>query len=270
MVGHMRLTLKGLFNKSNFLATDYSFTGSSSYNRVAGSPNYTLRLLSSGTLILRKTIKIDLFLLGAGAGGHGGVPNSDKSGAGGPGGRTATVHAITLLAGVPYTVVVGAGGGHNAGGGWTYFDIYGVAGGDAAVTSVRYGSSGGSGSSTGTGDYAAGPASGSDGSDGVAAGDLAGYQGIGQHTTTREFGDPAGILYAGAGACGASGYTSGGAAGTPGAGGGAAGGAYKGQPGAAAAANTGAGGGGGAGHSSSTAGAGGQGGSGLCAIRNAR
>ena len=158
--------------------------------------NWKIRLLTSSDFTITKMHgfagKIDVFLVGGGASGGGR--------GGGGSGYTKTLKAILLNVGVRYQIVVGAGGEGlitsgrfppKAGGVTSAFDS--VANGGNAGSSGDFPSSGGSGGGDGT-VGGAGKPGGSNGSDG------GGGSGKGQGTTTREFGEPGGKLYAGGGA----------------------------------------------------------------------
>ena len=230
-----------------------------------GNFNWRLRLLTSGTLTFSHlgsgASSVDVFLVGGGGGGAG-SPYGNYGGGGGGGGYTRTEAKTIAL--TSYAIVIGAGGagGDNRSNGGTggTTSAFGVTasggtGGTGGSSAGQRGANGGSGggSSGGTG--------GSDGSDGGGInGDTgAPWGGTGQHTTTREFGESSGTLYAGGGG-GASNRLDDIFAG--GSGGGGNGGGW-GAPGTD---NTG-GGGGGVGY---TRGSGGVGGSGIVIIRNHR
>lgn len=214
-----------------------------------GKRNWRIRLLTSGSLTMLKPIDVDAFLVGGGGAGSGNL--------GGGGGYTLTQKAVSLVIGTGYPIMIGAGG---VGG----VSVLGTAGG--ATSAFGYTASGGGtpgnayppskcgdGGSGGSGSVydnitAIGGVNGANGVviDGFAAG-------IGQGTTTREFGETTGTLYADGG--------SGRGAPTPGNGGGT--GSAGTVLGNAATQNTGGGGGGGGGY-------GGNGGSGIVIIRNVR
>lgn len=219
-----------------------------------------VELLSTGTLKVTKDTYIDAFLVGGGGAGNG---SSSQSGAaaGGGGGYTKTLTKVLLQKGVSYPVSIGAGGAYSTGG------IYiGLAGGETTAfgTTVNGGqrstdkATGGAGGSGGGGTAQKG---GFDGSNGSSSSAYIG--GKGQGTTTREFGEATGKLYAGGGSGGSSDNTPTGVAG--GDGGGGMGGTYavKGRDGEA---NTGGGGGGKGSNSGSNFHAG-SGGSGIVCIR---
>ena len=247
-----------------------------SFDGLCEIDNNILRIKTSGTLILHQSVLVDLFLCGGGAGGGQGYSKPKYSGSsatnrsgghGGGGGHTFTQKKLELQKGTEYLATIGAGGASKKNGGDTSFLQYtatgGVAGGSAQTSyssgtfTFPAGSSGGSGGGTGAvyyvysdGDidnYAA-TAGGTDGGNG---GKSSKYnaQGIGQGTTTREFGDADGILYSTGGA----------------------GGAYNDNTYDAAADNTGNGGRGGGGNAGNTGNgvytAGAAGGSGIISIR---
>lgn len=246
-----------------FTQDDFTFTGSKVWVDD-GDGNWRLKFTSSGTFTPQKNITIDIFLVGGGGGGRNGIAKSDAGG-GGAGGYTGTWANVTLAANQNYTVTIGAGGAADGGtGGTTSIAGPGITtmsktGGVPNGSNFYRGGAGGSGG----GGYSAG-VGGSDGSNGGGT-----YGGAGQGTTTKEFGESSGALYAGGGGCG--GYGGTGIAG--GSGGGGKGGdatySYAQNEGVAGTANTGGGGGGGP-AGSTTAKAGGAGGSGICIFRNHR
>lgn len=238
-----------------------------------GDGNWRIKFLTSGTITfssLGNGSEIDVFLVGGGGGGAGG---------GGAGGTTKTIKSVSVSAGTAYSIVVGSGasgagaystvspnatkgGTTSAFGSSTLGGGTGVGGGNGADTAAGSGGSGGGGFGAGTG--------GSDGGNGARgkANNGTGWAGgSGQGTTTREFGEANGTLYAGGGAGGNlykwTSYTN--VAGGDG-GGGSAGWGYDGGSGTV---NTGGGGGGGYVHSNDS-GSGGAGGSGIVVIRNHR
>lgn len=227
------------------IGKDFNWTGGDGTYQVLddGDKNWRIKFLSSGTFTPLRDMVIDAFLVGAGGGGH----LVTVYGSGGGGGYTKTVKSIVLTANTNYNIVVGAGGSINSGSGESA--IPATAGGDTSAFSEtvaggapaasKAGGNGGSGGGSHDSGKQVGYAGGSDGSNGVGT-----NGGTGQGTTTREFGEADGALYAGGGG----GYyvTS------PGAGGAGGGGNYK----EAGEANTGGGGG-----------AGGAGGSGIVIIR---
>lgn len=227
--------------------------------------NWKIRFLTSGVLTFTSLNGaeggIDVFLVGGGGSG-GQWCDGGSDGGGGGGGYTKTSKGVLVEINTPYDIVVGAGGtrqtgenkvGH-AGGASSAFSITanGGKGGkawDDEEDAKGYGA-GGSGGGSGNTDSNIGGAGGHDGSNGGA-----GYwsAGIGQSTTTREFGDSTGTLYSGGGAGSRNNSTA--------AGGG-------GKTGSDGAVNTGGGGGGGWNDSREVNA--GAGGSGIVIIRNAR
>lgn len=247
-----------------FTESDFTFTGSKTWVDD-GNGNWRLKFLSSGTFTPTKRIKIDIFLAGAGGGGRNGVGNQGGGG-GGAGGFAGTWMSVTLAANQSYTIAIGAGGSANGGtGGTTSISGPGIStmakNGGAGGIDRAHGGNGGSGGGA--------PGTNTGGSNGSNGGGTNPYYGTGQGSTTREFGEASGTLYAGAG--GGGGQI--GAGGAGGAGGGGAGGnaSYSGTPSAGSTGAANYGGGGGGGGSSTTAGsAGAAGGSGICIFRNAR
>lgn len=236
------------------------FTYTGDYSIIDdGDGNWRIKFLTSGTLIVFSTIVIDAFLLGGGAsGGH----RSTFPGAGGGGGYTKTVKAIVLEKGVEYPIVIGAGGAYpsstdsttsnvQAGGETSGFGYF-ISGGKAGYRDYHYGGDGGSGGGSSDKNGLNAVNGGSDGSTPSET-----YGGWGQGTTTREFGEADGELYA----------SGGGNRTTYGGGAGAGSGSEvaTGTNPVDATPNTGSGGGGGNGSKRA-----GSGGSGIMVIRNAR
>ena len=164
--------------------------------------NWKIRFLTSGTLTFTNLNGaeggIDVFLVGGGSGGN----YSYRGGAGGGSGYTSTTQAVTVQAGVKYDIAIGAGGagaktsGGRAGGATSAFGS--IANGGATLSSNGvYGGDGGSGGGSGTlsqdkdGAYSKAGVGGTDGANGQGT-----HPGTGQGTTTREFGEPGGTLYA--------------------------------------------------------------------------
>lgn len=176
---------------------EFSYTGTYNERLEDG----VVELLTSGILKFKKETAIDAFLVGGGSSGQSGsraTSGSIGGGKGGCGGTTKTLLNIIPRANTEYSIVIGAGGAaaytkdhksqeSNPGGDTIAF------GSTAAGGTVTSGGSGG-----GAGSRASAAANGgSDGADGGAAGNYAG--GKGQGTTTREFGEETGKLYAGGG-----------------------------------------------------------------------
>ena len=243
--------------------------------------NWKIRFLTSGTLTFTKLNgwngQLDVFLVGGG--GSGAVAawqNGDGCG-GGAGGYTKTVKAVTVTVGVAYPIVVGAGGNRA-----TPDSNLGKKGGDTSAFGISAsggegggnyaGGAGGSGGGAGTwgNNHTAGDG-GSDGSDGENAAHDSGtfIGGKGQGTTTREFGESSGNLYAGAGGGAFHGGGTSGTSGTSGSGGAGGGGDGSKNIGTDGTTNTG-GGGGGSGKAAASGDVGSAGGSGIVIARNAR
>ena len=211
----------------------FSFTYTGVYE-VEGDleGNYIVRFKTSGTLTINDhgtnnpNGKYDIFLVGGGAtneyNSHGSTREYGMGGGGG--GYTATYKNLSLSG--SHTVVIGEGGKFDNS---TYihdeqiqgkpskFDSYSVNGGigitlddvgSTVSSKVINGGNGGSGG--GCSGYYNGCDGGSDGSNGFAS-DSFDKPGIGQGTTTREFGEATGRLYAGGGGggCGDGGTTGG-------------------------------------------------------------
>ena len=228
------------------IGKDFNWTGGDGTYQVRddGDGNWRIKFLTSGTFTPLKNMNIDVFCVGGGGGGMSAI----ISGCGGGGGYTKTIKSIVLTANTVYNIIVGAEGSYG------FMDNHGstsaTAGGDTSAFAVTA-AGGKPGTSTKGGDGGSGGggyderndigcAGGSDGSNGGGT-----NGGTGQGTTTREFGEADGDLYAGGGG-GRYGVKS---LGTGGAGGG-------GNSGKSGVSNTGGGGG-----------AGGSGGSGIVIIR---
>ena len=250
---------------------DFEWSGDASTYLVLddGDNNWRIKFLTSGIFKPLTNMIIDTFLVGAGGGG--GQYITYEAGGGGGGGYTKTSNGIVLTSGIEYNIIVGLGGAGgelykngNEGGISSAFNISinGGKGGYASGTGGAGGSGGGAGgyakkSTTTSKNAGIGGSNGSNGEAGRSSG------GIGQGTTTREFGEETGDLYSGGGGGGYS-YDNGyhGYPANGGEGGGGNGGGYS------ASDNTGGGGGGGY-HVNSDKN-GGDGGSGIIIIRNHR
>ena len=168
---------------------EFTYTGT--YTLIDdGNKNWRIKFLTSGILTFLKATTVDIFVVGGGGGGGNAEERNDGSGGGGGGGYTKTVKSVILEAGKSYTVTVGAGGEGGVDGGETSIAELGVIadGGKTGAAGLKGGNggSGGGGKSPGSG--------GSDGSDGEGT-----SAGKGQGTTTREFGEETGDLYASGG-----------------------------------------------------------------------
>ena len=238
-------------------APKFTYTGTYEYIDD-GNGNWRIKFLTSGVFTPLKDMVIEVFLVGAGAGGGktltttGSTPGASS---GGGGGFTKTVRSVILTKDTAYEIVVGVGGAPGVDGGSTSaFNAIASGGkkgssitGDSKGVAGGAGGSGGGGANTSVGSGQGAASGGSDGSDGSSV--TSGSGGTGQGTTTREFGEATGDLYSGGG-----GGVSKSMMGTRTAAGGDGGGAKGGE---SAADNTGGGGGGN----------GGYGGSGIVVIR---
>lgn len=176
------------------IGKDFNWTGGDGTYQVLddGDGNWRIKFLSSGTFTPLRDMVIDAFLVGGG--GSGSSSTLKTTGSGGGGGYTKTVKSIILTANTAYSIVVGAGGAGNAGGDTSAFSET-VAGGQGGTNDG--GGNGGSGGGACDRDTKTGCDGGSDGSDGSGTTNNPG--GTGQGTTTREFGESDGDLYAAGG-----------------------------------------------------------------------
>lgn len=237
---------------------DFTYTGDYRIRLEDG----VIELLSSGEFKSLDDNSIDIFCVGGGGGGGNRSGTSGSSGGGG--GYTATRLNNKITANTRIDVTIGNGGANGSNGGTTSFgDILSANGGKGGRTNSTTANGGSAGGDGGT--YTGGKG----GSDGAST-----SAGSGQGTTTREFGEATGKLYAGGGGGGCNStdiadYDVNGGAGSGGKGGGGNGGNYK-YPAGAGMANTGGGGGGGQGTNSAKHPNGGSGGSGIVCIRKAK
>ena len=242
-----------------------------------------VELLTSGTIVFLSPTVIDVFCVGGGSGGNGNNKDGSSGGGGGAGGYTSTVRNVSVSANASFVVTIGAGGKGTttlaalgqAGGSTSFGNITTARGGEAGVNNrAGYGNKGGSGGGGATSSVKTGGTGGSDGGNGEQGGNGGLPGGSGQGTTTREFGEQTGKLYAGGGGGGR--YLSGNTPVTSmgGAGGGGTGAWIGGrtarQPATAGVANTGGGGGGGRSYSSEIYETGANGGSGIVCFREAQ
>lgn len=197
--------MNGCFNMIGGQAPRLNFTFDGSMTPVVydDEGNWEFSILDTGNLVFKSDPgRIDVFLVGGGAGGQKG---SRESGTGGGGGYTKNVFGISVKKGQVYPIIIGAGGNVDANGGNTTAFGYTAEGG-------KSGSNGGHGGS-GAGGYGEedGGNGGSDGYNGTQGQDVDGdmndyaYGGTGQRnaaggeTTTRAFREPNGLLCSGAG-----------------------------------------------------------------------
>lgn len=196
--------------------THYGYVGKSKVPKFTYTGNYNVRedgvveLLTSGTLVFLNPVVIDRFMVGGGGSGGWSVSGSlPYLGGGGGGGYTRTDLGVEIASNSPINVIIGDGGEIKATSStkangkptsWGDITANGGIGGlyQSTATAQRDGRPGGSGGGGSCINFSAGGQGGSDGSDGL-EGSSARYGGRGQGTTTREFGEPTGKLYAGGG-----------------------------------------------------------------------
>lgn len=151
-----------------------------------GSGNWRIKFLTSGVFTSKRDLLVDVFLVGGGAGG-GYSPLSNETPGGGSG-YTTTARSVQLAKNTPYDIIIGAGGESKSNGGKSSALGSEASGGEAGsgASSSAKGGNGGSGGGGRNG--------GEGGVDGANGGGTNG--GTGQGTTTREFGESTGVLYA--------------------------------------------------------------------------
>lgn len=268
----------GYRGKVGVKAPKFTYTGK--YNiRKDG----VVELLTSGTIVFLEPKVIDVFMVGGGGAGGSDARNTVVGCGGGGGGYTRTVRKHSVTPNTSYNVIIGAGAEASRTvdkpvSGSTSFGNIAVAGGKSVQlnrsdSDYTVGADGGSGGGGGRYSKSTGGSGGSDGGDGEFGSQTSGIPAKGQGTTTREFGEPDGKLYAGGGGGGtyisaqspvyALGGAGGGGAGAWGAA------ADRTQAAGAGGANTGGGGGGGVGVGGVANIIGGSGGSGVVCFRDA-
>lgn len=175
--------------------TALSYTGTKSIINDGGG-NWRVKFLTSGTLTVSQNVIIDIFLVGGGGGGGQAAVN----GGGGGAGYTSTHTNITLSKDVSYSVVIGSSGAKRGNGGSTSISVLGYSanGGYGSTTSAGGNGGSGGGGDGGENNSSTGTSGGSNGGDGGIG--HSGAAGTGQGTTTREFAETTGDLYAGGGA----------------------------------------------------------------------
>lgn len=241
---------------------EYTYTGNASLIDD-GDGNWRIKFLTSGVLTFTKLGSakggLDVFLVGGGcAGGSGNWDANNGYGKAGSGGYTKTQKGVQAAVNTAYNIVIGAGGqsAFASGGSTSALGVTANGG-----TKLGGGSGGGA---YGNGQVYNGGSDGGNGEPQNAANigiDHWGSPGKGQGTTTREFGESTGTLYAGGGGAGGNGSAQ-----AKGGSGGGGNGAWNGNQPTSGAANTG-GGGGGMYYGLTTLG---KGGSGIVVIRNHR
>lgn len=190
---------------------DYEIVNDSDKPITTSQDNWKVRFLTSGTLTFSELngagSGIDVFLVGGG----GGSGWTEDGAGGGGGGYTKTYKKINVASEVEYSIVIGSGGtGLVNGGNTSAFSITASGG----KCNNKY--TGGDGGSGGGGYAGSKSSAGSGGSDGENGDSTNRPGGVGQGSTTREFGEISNTLYAGGGggASNASGvYPSGGSGG---------------------------------------------------------
>lgn len=195
----------------------FSYDGQ--YSVILDSGGWKVKFLTSGTLTMKDRANVDVFIVGGGGNGRGSTrqQTSDQQGGqyyqtiyggGGGSGYTVTEKAVTLIANHEYNIVIGQAGEASS------FEAElsdeaetisytALAGENASPTSGGDGGSGGSGSGIYmtylNGSYYAGQREVRGGTNGGNGQQFNGTPGTGQGTTTREFGEPSGELYASGG-----------------------------------------------------------------------
>lgn len=189
---------------------DFTYTGNCNI-RTDG----VIEFLTSGDFISSETLNIDAFLVGGGASGSGGdnANNVKYAGGGGSGGYTLTKKNISIAANNIYNIHIGTGGiatvsssalttsAIRPGEDTTAFGFTASGGqGNSSTstsTAVKRITGGDGGCGGGSGSASTNNSNGTGGSNGNNGGGS--YGGKGQGTTTREFGESTGKLYAGGG-----------------------------------------------------------------------
>ena len=171
-----------------------------------------IELRSSGTFTSLKAQSVDVFLVGGGGAGRAG----DNEGSAGGGGGFTLTESLFLREETTYAVTIGAGGAdigvspsveYAPSGGNTTFGNLVVNGGQGGRRQYRNGGTRSDGGNGGSGGGASAKG-GTNGANGNLGQDSNAIAGTGQGTTTREFGELAGKLYAGGGTATWSGGTS--------------------------------------------------------------
>lgn len=247
---------------------DYEIVNDDDQPITASQDNWRIKFLTSGTLTFTNLNGaedgIDVFCVGGGGGGGaakgatGGEGYFASGGGGGGGGYTKTTKDVSVEVGVPYTIIVGAGGSPGSDGGTTSAFAASASGGSAGSgATVSAGGTGGDGGSNGgTGGSYSDTSKITPGTDGNP----------GQGSTTTAFESGSGTKYSGGGG-GGQGYNRYGnitSDAVPG------GEDTGGDSHTSAAANGGGGGGGGSSQGSTSILEAGSGGSGIVIIRNKR
>ena len=173
--------------------------------------NWKIRFLTSGTFTVTNLNgwdgRLDVFLVGGG--GDGKTGSTYWAGSSGGGGYTTTAKNLTVQINTPYEIIVGASGGTSSG--FNKSAAGGKQGGGAAHNDTTRGGAGGSGGTPAfhnRGEYEGqnllggtdgGNSGGFSFSHEEVGGTVTCAPGIGQGTTTREFGEDGGKLYSSGG-----------------------------------------------------------------------
>ena len=198
----------GLDSKVPTLGVDFSYSGNCEVidDSTDSNTNWRIKFYTSGTLRVSSDVAIDIFAVGGGGGGGKAEYDRSAGGGGGGGGYTSTIRNVLLEKETDYTITIGDGGAYGridyggTGGTSTLLTCTAIGGKGGTPGSINYplGGDGGSGGGAGGNQTnIAGGNGGSDGSHGTKVGLTNG--GNGQGTTTREFGESTGDLYAGGG-----------------------------------------------------------------------
>lgn len=205
--------------------TDFTYSGEYQIiddSDVSNPGDWRIKFLTSGNLVFKNNTNIDLFLVGGGGAGGASISDSARF-PGGGGGYTKTVKNILATKQTEYKITVGDGAtppstNSSTQGGTSSAFGNSVDGGYTAINGTRYNNyvgSGGDGGSGGGGytdvTMSGGSNGGSNGSNGTQMycsgttnSNFIGM-GTGQGSTTREFGEESGDLYAGGGGGGGGG-----------------------------------------------------------------
>ncbi len=204
------ITLTPQWNSLFTITGNYEIISDGGINWRAKIYGATGNTSGSASIKFNSATNIDLFLVGGGAGGGAYYEDYDGTrffpcyGAGGGAGKTRTIRNYSANNTSTYAITVGAGGSAGYRSGTTNY-----AGGNGGATSFTssYSIAGGTGKNGGSGGGGnggygnAGGIGGTNGGNG-AAGGAGGSGGTGQGTTTKEFGESTGTLYASGGGAG--------------------------------------------------------------------
>lgn len=193
------------------------FTYTGEYTSLSDSGGWKIKFLTSGILSMLSTAKVDVFLVGGGGNGSnystqergsdsgGALVYFYRYGGGGGSGYTLMQKNIRLLAGAHYNIQVGESGEDSyiqpqTANEWevsAYTASHGFNGNNGGAHEGGNGGSGGAEpyfyATYSNGSYYSGSKGRQGANDG---GSITGGGGTGQGTTTREFGEPSGELYA--------------------------------------------------------------------------